>query len=102
MRSNNYRRLIDLFVFPDKEKERYKGMDEKIKEYRDANGIKTNGELFFQAFIENKNYRDYGLPKEFLATDYRLMMAKVVHEWKAAMKNNYFRLFDIGEFTWKL
>lgn len=93
MRCNNYHRIFDTFTFPDKKKERYKGMDEKIEEYRDANWIKTNGELFLQAFSENKNYRDYGLPKEFLATDYRLIMVRVVREWKAAMKNNYFRLF---------
>lgn len=93
MRSNNYRRIIGIFTLPDKEKERYKGMDEKIEAYRDTNGIKTNGELFLQAFNENKNHRDYGLPKEFLATDYRLIMVRVVREWKAAMKNNYFRLF---------
>ena len=30
MRSNNYRRIINIFEMPDKEKERYKGMDDKI------------------------------------------------------------------------
>lgn len=30
MISNNYRGIIDIFEMPDKEKERYKGMDDKI------------------------------------------------------------------------
>lgn len=90
MRSNNYRRIIDIFTIPDKEKERYKGMDKKIEEYRDANGIKTRGELLFRYLSENRNY--YGLPKEFFIDD-RLIMAKVIREWKDAMKNNCFRLF---------
>lgn len=97
MRSNNYR-SIKLFV-PDKEKERYKGMDEKIEKYIGINWIKL--ELLLQSFNENKNRRNYLASKKFLTTDYRLMMA-VVREWKAAMKNNCFRLFDVGEFIWKL
>ena len=56
MRTNNYRIIIDIFTMPDKEKERYKGMDEKIEEYRDTNGIKTSGEMLFEYLNKNRNY----------------------------------------------
>lgn len=47
MRSNNYRRIIDIFEIPDKEKERYKGMDDKIDEYRESNNIKNSWRIIF-------------------------------------------------------
>ena len=62
MRSNNYRRIIDIFEMPDKDKERYKGMDDKIDEYRESNNIKTVVELLFQNLYENRNYRSYCFP----------------------------------------
>lgn len=51
MRSNNYRGIFDILEMPDKEKERYKGMDNKIDEYRESNNIKTVGELLFNKYI---------------------------------------------------
>lgn len=88
MRSNNYRRIIDIFEIPDKEKERYKGMDDKIDEYRESNNIKTVGELLFNKYIS------YCFPLWRCTTDdYKSIIAKVIIEWQTAMKNNYFRLF---------
>lgn len=97
MRSNNYRRIIDIFEMPDKEKERYKGMDDKIDEYRDTNGIQTRGELLLQTLNENNNYRSYCFPiwkcRRHTPDDYKSDISKVIIEWKTAMKNNCFRLF---------
>lgn len=94
MRSNNYRRIISIFEMPDKEKERYKGMDDKIDEYRESNNIKTVGEFLFETLYGNRIYRSYCSPL--------WVISKVIIEWKTAMKNNCFRLFGIGEFIWKL
>lgn len=105
MRSDDYSRLIDIFVFPDKEKERYKGMDEKIEEYRDTNDIKTNGEILFQYLYGNKKYRNYCFPLWCLPktkNDYKEIISEVIIKWQTAMKNNCFRLYNIGEFTWKI
>ena len=96
MRSDNYRRIIDIFEMPDKEKERYKGMDDKIDEYRESNNIKTVGELFFSKYIS------YCFPLWICTNDYYTSILKVIIEWKAAMKNNCFRLYGVGEFTWKI
>lgn len=97
MRSNNYRRIIDIFEIPDKEKERYKGMDNKIDEYRESNNIKTVGELLFNKYIS------YCFPIwRCTPNDYKLSISKVIIEWKAAMKNNCFRLYGAGEFVWKI
>lgn len=110
MRSNNYRRIISIFEMPgifemsDKEKERYKGMDDKIDEYRESNNIKAVGELLFEAL--DRNYRSYCFPfwrcRRHTPDDYKLAISKVIIEWKTAMKNNCFRLFGVGEFIWKL
>ena len=105
MRTNNYRIISDIFTMPDKEKERYKGMDEKIEEYRDTNGIKTSGEMLFEYLNKNRNYRSYCFPMWRLPKtkdEYKLIVSKVIIEWKTAMKNNCFRLYDIGEFVWKM
>lgn len=96
MRSNNYRRIIDIFEIPDKEKERYKGMDDKIDEYRESNNIKTVGELLFNKYIS------YCFPIWRCTPDYYKAISKVIIEWKAAMKNNCFRLYGAGEFAWKI
>nr|DAN84016.1 MAG TPA: hypothetical protein [Caudoviricetes sp.] len=93
MRSNNYRRIIDIFEMPDKEKERYKGMDDKIDEYRESNNMKTFGELLFETLDGNINYRTYCFPLFRCTPDYESAISKVIIEWKTAMKNNCFRLF---------
>lgn len=93
MRSNNYRRIIDIFEMPDKEKERYKGMDDKIDEYRESNNMKTFGELLFETLDGNINYRTYCFPLFICTPDYKSAISKVIIEWKTAMKNNCFRLF---------
>lgn len=102
MRSNNYRRIIDIFEMPDKEKERYKGMDDKIDEYRESNNMKTFGELLFETLDGNINYRTYCFPLFRCTPDYKSTISKVIIEWKTAMKNNCFRLFGVGEVIWKL
>lgn len=106
MRSNNYRRIINIFEMPDKEKERYKGMDDKIDEYRESNNIKTVGELLFETLDGNRNYRSYCFPlwrcRRHTPDDYKSDISKVIIEWKTAMKNNCFRLFGVGEVIWKL
>ena len=94
MISNNYRGIIDIFEMPDKEKERYKGMDDKIDEYRESNNIKTVGECLFQNLYENRNYRSYCFPLRRCTSDYyKSSISKVIIEWQTAMKNNCFRLF---------
>lgn len=97
MRSNNYRGIFDILEMPDKEKERYKGMDDKIDEYRESNNIKTVGELLFNKYIS------YCFPiYRYTPNVYKLSISKVIIEWETAMKNNFFRLYDVGEFAWKI
>ncbi len=86
--------LLGLLV---DDKDRYRGMDEAIQEYRQKNNLLTYGELFLQKYYDKLRYNESDKNKY-----YNEIINTVKIEWMAALKNNCFRLYDIGELVWKL